>query len=98
MLFTLLILIGFVVTTTSFKAFDYNATFEYPVGAEIQSVEFSFPAITGPENRTLVTEGAMKPWFDTPGWMRRQDAPSKLYTINWSRNAEIIFYSCSNII
>ena len=97
-LFILLILIGFVVTTTTFKAIDYQATFEYPIGEEIQSVEYNFPAITGPKDSTLVTKGAMKPWFDTPSYIQGEDAPRKFNTLIWSIMGGLVFYGLIRLL
>src|SRR5690625_3994212 len=97
-LFTLLILIGFVVTTTSFNLFDYNATLEYPVGEDIQSVEYSLPAITGPQDSTVTTEGVMESFFDTPAWMHGEGAPRKLNTLIWSIMTGIVFYGLIRLI
>src|SRR5690625_3753900 len=65
-LYTLFIFIGFIVTTVSFNIANYEALFEYPVGNKILTAKYHLPAIAGPEGGTLITEGAMNAWFDTP--------------------------------
>src|SRR5690625_616738 len=83
-LFTLFIFIGFIVATVSFNAADYQATFEFPNGDRISTVEYELPAIAGPPEGQVVTEDAMNSWFDTPTWMQGADAPRKFNTLIWS--------------
>lgn len=83
-LFTMVVFIGFIIITVSFNLADYHASFEYPSGENVVTVDYQLPAIAGPEGSTLITKGAMESWFETPGWMQGQDAARKLNTLIWS--------------
>src|SRR5690625_4426970 len=83
-LFSLFIFVGFIVATVSFNVADYQATFEYTNGDRISTVEYHLPAIAGPPEGQVVTQGAMNSWFDTPTWMQGADAPKKFNTLIWS--------------
>src|SRR5690625_4733821 len=80
-LYTLFIFIGFIVITVSFNMANYEAVFDYPKGDKILTAKYSLPAIAGPKDGELVTEGAMDSWFDTPTWFQGADAPRKLNTL-----------------
>src|SRR5690625_1505030 len=83
-LFTLFVFIGFIVATVSFNVADYQATFEYPKGDSVATIEYHLPAIAGPAEGKVITDGAMNSWFDTPKWMQGVDASKKLNTLIWS--------------
>lgn len=83
-LFSLVVLIGFILATVTFNLLDYKANFEYPSGNNTLTVEYHLPAISGPENGVLITEDVMTPWFEAPGWMQGRDAARKVNTLIWS--------------
>ncbi|WP_088051941.1 cytochrome c biogenesis protein CcsA [Virgibacillus dakarensis] len=91
-LFLMLVVVGFVIVSTTFSSFGYNVTFEYPEGETIYKTEYDLPAIVGPENGTLTTEGVMKPWFEAPDWMQGTNAAKKFNTLIWSFFGGFILY------
>ena len=97
-LYTLVVFIGFIIITTSFNISGYQATFEYPVGASKVETEYHLPAIAGPTDGTLLTEGAMEPWFETPAWFQGEDAGRKFNTVIWSIITGTILYGLVRLI
>lgn len=91
-LFSLIVFVGFILTTVTFNMMDYNATFEYPSGENTLTMEYHLPAIAGPGGGSLVTESVMNPWFDTPGWMQGEEAPRKFNTLIWSFLSGSVLY------
>src|SRR5699024_6561238 len=89
-LFTLVVVIGYVSVTMGFGFADYEAQFQ--VNENGQTMNYRLPAITGPKGGELVTEGVMSPYFDTPTWMQGQDAPVKFNTVIWSFLAGFAYY------
>ncbi|HLQ97822.1 MAG TPA: c-type cytochrome biogenesis protein CcsB [Candidatus Dormibacteraeota bacterium] len=83
-LYTLFIFVGFIVATVSFNVTNYQATFEFPNGDKVSTIEYHLPAIAGPKDGEVITDGAMNAWFSAPGWMQGADAPRKLNTLIWS--------------
>lgn len=80
-LYSLIILIGFILSSTTFNIMDYNAQFEVPPN---KTVTYSMPAIVGPIDGNLITENVMEPKFTTPSWMLGADADRKFNTLIWS--------------
>ncbi|RXT13856.1 c-type cytochrome biogenesis protein CcsB [Ammoniphilus sp. CFH 90114] len=88
-----LMLVGFIITTMGFSASGYQATFQTGGnGAPMSEVIYQMPAIAGPQDATLVTEGVMKPLFETPSWMQGVNAGRKLNTLLWSILTGLILY------
>src|SRR5699024_1535913 len=81
-LFSLVVVFGYVSVTMGFGFADYEAQFQ--VNENGQTMNYRLPAITGPKGGELVTEGVMSPYFDTPTWMQGKDAPVKFNTVIWS--------------
>lgn len=99
-LYSLFLVIGFIVVTVSFNLMDYNATFEYPSGetSETISTDYHLPAIAAPNGGELVTENTMAPWFETPAWMHGADAGSKFNSVIWSVIAGTILFILTRLI
>ncbi|CDQ39767.1 MULTISPECIES: c-type cytochrome biogenesis protein CcsB [Virgibacillus] len=84
-IYSLILFVGFILASTLFNVMNYNATFEYPTtGNTTVETEYHMPAIAGPTDGTLLTDGVMEPWFETPGWMHGADAGRKFNTLIWS--------------
>src|SRR5699024_5084632 len=78
-----LVFLGFIILTVYFK--NYEAEFEYPnIKGETVTTEYHLPAIAGPKDGTLLTKDRMEPLFETPGWMKGEDAGKKFNTLIWS--------------
>ncbi|RKQ37698.1 c-type cytochrome biogenesis protein CcsB [Oceanobacillus halophilus] len=97
-LYLLFVLIGFVVITSAFNIANYNATFEYSAGNQVIATEYHLPAIAAPNDSSLVTEGVMKPWFETPGWFQGEDAGRKFNTVIWSIISGTILYLVARLL
>ncbi|MUK87235.1 c-type cytochrome biogenesis protein CcsB [Ornithinibacillus sp. L9] len=91
-LYSLVLFIGFVVITTTFNTMDYSASFEYKNGSKTYTTEYNLPALAGPNEGILLTEGVMEPWFETPAWMHGADAGKKFNTLVWSFITGTIIY------
>jgi ABC-type transport system involved in cytochrome c biogenesis permease subunit len=90
---TVLMLVGFIVLTFTFRAMDYQVTFEYINERDVlQEITYSFPAVAGPHEGTLLTEERMKPMISTPSWMKGVDAPRKFNTMLWSILSGTLLY------
>lgn len=83
-LYTLFVFVGFIVITVSFNLANYQSEFEVISNGSVLTVDYSLPAIAGPAEGQLITEGAMNSWFDTPKWMQGAEAPTKFNTLIWS--------------
>lgn len=79
-LFALFACIGFVLSTTTFNALDYRATFEY-----------TLPAIAGPKDSMLI-EGERDALFVAPSWLQGSNAAKKFNTLLWSLMTGLILY------
>ena len=97
-LFSLVVLIGFILTTVTFNLLDYKVNFEYPSGENTLAVEYRLPAIAGPGDGELITEDAMKPWFEAPGWMQGRESARKFNTLIWSFITGGILYGLIRLI
>lgn len=97
-LYTIFLFVGFIVSATTFNIMDYEATFEYQEGTQTLESEYRLPPITAPNNGELITEGVMKPWFETPSWMQGADAGRKFNTVIWSVIVGTIIYGVTSLI
>lgn len=97
-MYLLIVSLGFVIVSSYFTATDYQATFEVPAGQEVSEVSFAMPAITGPKDGTMVTEGKMSPLFDTPNWFQGDGAAKKFNTLIWSFIVGTIIYGIIRLI
>lgn len=88
-LYTIIAIAGFIIITYVFKAVDYEATFNYinENGQEAEVV-YSMPAIVGPNEGTLLTEGRMDPIINLPVWLKAKD----VNTLIWSLFTGLVLY------
>ncbi|KGX92204.1 cytochrome C biogenesis protein [Pontibacillus halophilus JSM 076056 = DSM 19796] len=91
-LYTLIATLGFITLTSSFRALEYEVVFEAPVEEQMTTIQYGLPAIVGPYDSEMVSEGAFSPLFNAPSWMNGQDAASKLNTFIWSLLAGLVIY------
>jgi cytochrome c-type biogenesis protein CcsB len=94
-LFGLVTTLGFVGTASTFSALDYQAEFTWvdKTGKEINT-EYTMPALIGPHEGVLLTEGAFKPFIDTPAIINAK----KLNTVIWSIASGLVLYSLLRLI
>jgi cytochrome c-type biogenesis protein CcsB len=99
-LYALMLVVGFVVITTSFSLLHYNVSFEFTPenGMATATADYHLPAIAGPNGGSLVTKDAMEPWFETPAWMQGADAGRKFNTLIWSFFTGSILYILIRLI
>ncbi len=90
--------LGFVIISSLFSAFDYSAEFQFPVEGEEMTVEYQLPAITGPNDGELLSEGVMQPWFEAPSWMHGENAARKFNTLIWSVLTGAVLYLLARLI
>ncbi|WP_077326760.1 c-type cytochrome biogenesis protein CcsB [Virgibacillus siamensis] len=97
-LFSIFVLIGFSVISVTFSSIGYEAQFEYTKDGATLTADYPLPAIAGPHEGKLVTEGTMEPWFETPEWMRGADAARKFNTVIWSIFTGFVIYILARLI
>lgn len=93
-----LMLVGFIITTTTFKSMGYEATFQMQVNGVESQVVYQMPAIAGPQNGQLLTEGKLEPLFEAPSWMQGVNAARKLNTIIWSALTGLLLYGIIRLV
>src|SRR5699024_2711443 len=91
-LFSLIACVGVILSTITFNVLDYSATFEYPSGERTLTVEYTLPAIAGPQDGELITEGASDALFEAPGWLQGRNAAKKFNTLLWSLTTGLVLY------
>ncbi|KGR84873.1 c-type cytochrome biogenesis protein CcsB [Lysinibacillus odysseyi] len=80
-MFFCVLVIGFVVATTAFRAAGYEASFEHVTQeGKTEVVEYHMPAIFGPNDYVALSEDRMTPFVEVPALF---DA-SKMTTVVWS--------------
>lgn len=93
-----LMLVGFILVEGIFGSMGYVAQFEMKVREVTNQVTYSLPAIVGPQDGTLLTEGVLKPFFEAPAWMEGANAARKLNTIIWSILVGLLFYGLIRLV
>lgn len=110
-LFSLIMILGFVASTYTFDKLNYHAEMVYEEPnyekykddpkAQIQPEAYAvykLPAIIGPKNGDMLTEGKMEPLIAIPSWMKGRDAPTKLNTVIWSFLTGLVIYALIRLI
>ncbi|GAA0364317.1 cytochrome c biogenesis protein CcsA [Bacillus horti] len=88
-----LMLVGFIIVTSTFRGMGYEVSFEYiNEREESQVLAYTLPAIAGPQNPTILSPERMEPIISTPGWMKGVDAPRKFNTLIWSFLSGLVLY------
>ncbi|MBM7552420.1 c-type cytochrome biogenesis protein CcsB [Thalassobacillus pellis] len=90
--------LGFVLITTAFGAMDYETKFEAPLDGQVVTMDYHLPAIAGPHDGESVSESTIGPLFETPEWMRGQEASSKFNTLLWSLLTGLVIYGIVRLI
>ncbi len=110
-LFALILMLGFVVSSVTFNFLDYQAEIEYEepnyekfkdetrVNIKPEEIAvYNKPAIVGPKHGVMLTEDKMKPIIHIPEWMKGKDAATKLNTVIWSILAGTIIYGLIRLV
>lgn len=80
-MYVLVLVIGFVVSTVSFSLADYSAEYSYISKDETEhTIEYSVPALFGMNESVAITEGAFEPLVEMPPIVNAK----KLTTVVWS--------------
>ncbi|WP_100331454.1 c-type cytochrome biogenesis protein CcsB [Bacillus xiapuensis] len=88
-MYSLVAVLGFVAVTTSFTLADYEAKFEYINKDGNPATEtYAIPALIGPNEGELMTEGKFEPLVHVPGFVNAK----KLNTLVWSLLAGAVIY------
>src|SRR5690606_19266304 len=95
MMFSLVIVIGFVIASSYFQLTGYEAEFSYidKDGVEASTV-YNMPALVGMNEFTSMTEGTMVPVVETPPIINA----GKVTTILWSLIVGTILYLAIRLI
>ncbi|KKK37557.1 cytochrome C biogenesis protein [Mesobacillus campisalis] len=81
--------IGFIVVASIFSFADYQAEFTYTDKNGVQATyEYHMPALIGPNEGELITEGRFAPIVETPAIINSK----KLNTVIWSLAAGLLLY------
>jgi cytochrome c-type biogenesis protein CcsB len=87
--------LGFVLTSTAFSMSDYKSEFTWvDKSGKETTVEYPMPAITGPNNWELKTEGAFEPLVEMPAIINAK----KLNTVIWSFVSGLVLYFLLRLI
>lgn len=94
-LFSLISTLGFVLVSSIFSAFNYEASFTW-VDKNDNSAEliYELPALTGPHEGKLLTKDAFEPLIEMPSFINAK----KLNTVVWSFGAGFVLYGLMRLI
>ncbi len=94
-MYTLVLTVGFVASTTTYKVMDYEATFSY-VDKEQKAKEITYnaPAIFGMNEYKVLSSDKMIPLVETPAIVNAK----KLTTVTWSLIFGTIIYGLLRLI
>lgn len=88
-MYSLILVLGFVISSTYFTLTNYEADFSYTDKDGNQAeITYKMPPVVGMNDYELLTEGAMTPFFETPAVVNA----SKLTTVAWSVLIGTILY------
>lgn len=94
-MYSLVVVLGFVVVSTAFTLSHYEANFQYvkQQGEEAIS-EYTLPALVGPNEGKLVSENVMEPLVEMPALINAK----KLNTVIWSFMVGTVIYLLLRLI
>ncbi|QOY35921.1 cytochrome c biogenesis protein CcsA [Anaerobacillus isosaccharinicus] len=88
-LYSLISVIGFILITSTFNALNYEAQFSYINEKGIETeMAYNLPALVGPNESVLLTEGRMSPFFNVHPNIKSGD----LNTVIWSLFSGLVLY------
>ncbi|HWO75823.1 MAG TPA: c-type cytochrome biogenesis protein CcsB [Bacillus sp. (in: firmicutes)] len=88
-LFSLISVLGFILTTSAFAIADYESQFIYiDKDGKTAETTYTLPALVGPHEGELVTEGHIEPFVQVPAIINAK----KLNTVIWSLGAGALLY------
>ncbi|MBM4762164.1 c-type cytochrome biogenesis protein CcsB [Bacillus sp. B15-48] len=94
-MFSMISVIGFIVAAVGFSITDYEANFNFTDKNGVQAVyEYEMPAIIGPNEWELTTDGAFTPLVEVPAIINAK----RLNTVIWSLFVGAILYGLLRLI
>jgi cytochrome c-type biogenesis protein CcsB len=94
-MFSLVTTIGFVVVSTVFSTTDYQAEFKWmDKNNQEVTMEYTMPAITGPNEWELTTKGKFEPLVEMPAIINAK----KLNSVIWSLIGGVILYGLIRLL
>jgi len=94
-IFTLILVIGFVVSSTTFKLTGYEAQFTYiDKNEQLAEIEYNYPPLFGMADYKSLTPGVMTPWAEMPPIINAKT----LTTFVWSVASGILLYLILRLI
>lgn len=101
-LVVVLMFLGFSIVQFAFGIVDYEAKFSHTVDGEANVQEYSLPPIVSPTNSQIIQmdsfPGLNEPLFESPGWMKGEEAASKLNSVIWSVISGLVIYGILRLI
>ncbi|RDY70136.1 c-type cytochrome biogenesis protein CcsB [Halobacillus sp. SY10] len=97
-IYVIAVTLAFIIVSSSFSAMNYEASFEAPIEGQQAEITYNMPAIVGPYQGELISEGSMSPLFQAPEWMRGEDAAKKFNTFLWALLGGIVLYWGTRLI
>ncbi|MGP4076974.1 c-type cytochrome biogenesis protein CcsB [Halobacillus sp. K22] len=97
-IYTIAAVIAFIVLSSTFSAFNYQSVFQAPIEGQQTEITYQMPAFIGPSDGELVTEEAMQPLVEAPGWMRGEDAAVKLNTFILALLGGLVIYGAARLL
>jgi cytochrome c-type biogenesis protein CcsB len=92
---SLLCTVGFITVTTTFSFMDYKANFNWTDKNDVTAqFEYTMPALVGPHEGELLTEGKFEPLVSVPAIINAK----KLNTVIWSIAAGLVLYGLMRVI
>lgn len=94
-MFTLVLVVGFVLSSTVFKLTGYEAQFNYIDKNDLPAtIEYNYPPLFGMHEYEALTPGAMTPWAEMPAVVNAKT----LTTFVWSVATGIVLYFILRLI
>ena len=94
-MFTLVLVLGFVVSSTGFKLAGYEAQFTYiDKNEQLAQMEYNYPPLFGMNEYKSLTPGAMTPWTEMPAVVNAKT----LTTFVWSVATGLVLYLLLRLI
>ncbi|WP_409270511.1 c-type cytochrome biogenesis protein CcsB [Neobacillus sp. SCS-31] len=94
-MFSIVCVVGFIAVSTGFSSAGYEAKFNWVEKSGNQSVmEYHLPALVGPNEGELLTEGKLKPIVEMPAIINAK----KLNTVIWSFLGGAVLYGAIRLL
>ena len=87
-IFTLILVIGFVLSSTTFKLTGYEAEFTYiDKNEQLAKIEYNYPPLFGMHEYESLTPDAMTPWAEMPPIVNAKTLTTFVWSVaSWNRS------------